>query len=589
MNPLWRLFRTHGRPEFQWGCLAVIAELGKTVIGMADIYLIGLAIDGIFTDRPFELWLLPNAWVQTTPVETLAVVSVLLCVVSLTTVLGGSVAEFSWSLFARRFTHRVRVSVLSGVIEQPLDRIEAHDTGDLVSRVIDDVATLETVASTLGGALIWIVVSICSAIAFMALLDPFLAGILLVTMPMLGLLNSSYASRIERVTERRRANRGALSSVMTNVLDGRRTIDALGVSSFATDRTERAADDYLAVSLERLEQTVTQRVVNRLFVGAWVFVVLTLSLLWPGAGNSILSPGTIVPFVLYLERLSLPVQNAVGVIDGYHESRAAADRLVELETDCSSVTTTEVTDLSGPIRADSLAYTYPQAGAPAVTDVSMTIESGETVALVGPSGGGKSTVVRLLTGLYECDDGTISVGKRTDVTAPMRRALVSSVEQEPVLFAGTIGENLTLGVDKPVADEQMQTITRVAGVHETIQSFEAGYDTYVGASGTTLSGGQRQRIAIARAIITDPSVLVFDEPLSHVDPQTRAIITERLREYCADRTTILVSHQSDVLEWVDRCFVIADGTIVRSGTHAELLEKSSHYGSIVSDGDTGCE
>ncbi len=589
MNPLWRLFRTHGRPEFQWGCLAVIAELGKTAIGMADIYLIGLAIDGIFTDQSFELWVLPDAWVQTTPVEMLAVVSVCLCAVSLTTVLGGSVAEFSWSLFARRFTHRVRVAALSAVMEQPLDRIEAHDTGDLVSRVIDDVATLETVASTLGGALIWIVVSVCSAIAFMALLNPFLAGILLVTTPALGLLNSSYASRIERVTERRRANRGTLSSVITNVLDGRRTIDALGVSSFATDRTERAANDYLTVSLERLEQTVTQQVVNRLFVGAWVVVVLALSLFWPGAGNSTLSPGTIVPFVLYLERLSLPVQNAVGVIDGYHESRAAADRLIELQPDCSSTATPNGPELAGPIRSDSITYTYPQAGAPAVTDVSMTIEAGETVALVGPSGGGKSTVVRLLAGLYDCDKGTISVGERTDVTASMRRSLIGSVDQAPVLFPGTIKENLTLGVDEPLADEQIQVATRVAGVHETIQSFEAGYDTFVGESGATLSGGQRQRIAIARAIITNPAVLVFDEPLSHVDPQTRAIITERLREYYADRTTILVSHQSDVLEWVDRCFVIDDGTVVRSGTHAELLEMSSHYASVVSDGAIGCE
>ncbi|MHC4247118.1 MAG: ABC transporter ATP-binding protein, partial [Planctomycetota bacterium] len=216
--------------------------------------------------------------------------------------------------------------------------------------------------------------------------------------------------------------------------------------------------------------------------------------------------------------------------------------------------------------------------APVLRGVDLDVASGETVAIVGPSGGGKSTLINLLLRFYEPDGGTIRLGG-VDVDSMPRSTLrgrIAAVLQQPFLFSRTIRENISLSA--PEADDAMiETATIDASIHESIQRFESGYETVVGERGVTLSGGQRQRVAIAQALLQDPDVLVLDDALSAVDTETERTILDAIRSRRGRHTTLIIAHRLSTLREADRIVVLAEGRVTQQGTHAELRDAPGLY------------
>jgi ATP-binding cassette subfamily B protein len=293
--------------------------------------------------------------------------------------------------------------------------------------------------------------------------------------------------------------------------------------------------------------------------------------------------GTVVLFLQYTRQIQGPMAQAGQLLNNYERVKASAERVFVLMDYPANVPEREdavvLEDAEGRVEYDGVTFRYPD-GEEALSDVSFDVEPGRMVGLVGPTGSGKSTLMKLLMRFYDTDEGTVEVDGRDvrEYTLRSLRGAVGYVSQEPFLFTGTIRENIAYGME--ATDEEIEEVARRANAHDFVTDLEDGYETEVGQRGDKLSGGQRQRIAIARAILRDPPVLVLDEATSHVDNETEVLIQRSLRDLIADRTTFAIAHRLSTVRNADQILVLEDGEIVERGTHDDLLEQGGLYANL---------
>ncbi len=296
--------------------------------------------------------------------------------------------------------------------------------------------------------------------------------------------------------------------------------------------------------------------------------------------NNEIKIGTIIEFLLYVNYLTWPVAIVGWVTSMVQQAEASQERINEFLKHVPEIKNTAeiATNLEGNVAFKEVTFTYDDTNITALKNISFTVKSGETVAILGKTGSGKSTIIELIARLYDTTKGSILLDGKEITQANLNdvRSQIGFVPQDPFLFSETIASNIKFGKED-ATDEEIIEAAKSADVHKNIIDFPKGYETILGERGVTLSGGQKQRVSIARAIIKDPKILIFDDCLSAVDTETEEKILSNLQKVSKNKTTFIISHRVSSAKNADKIFVLDEGEIIQEGTHSQLINKKGYY------------
>ena len=515
---------------------------------------------------------------------------------------------------SRGIEYDIRNAFFGRLQQMPLAYYQARRTGDLMSRATND---LNAVRMMIGPAVMYSASTIlvfAVAIVLMTSIDARLTLIALIPLPMVSISVMYFGSAIHKRFETIQAQLADLSAVVQEALAGVRVVRAYNQESHEVARFRAANDEYVR------RNRVLIRLQGMFFPSMTLFLGFgALLVLWVGSREVIrgrITLGDFVAFNSYLVMLSWPMIAFGWVTNMLQRGMASWKRMLDVLDAAPDISDAAVTEaghsvsLTGAIEFRHLTFTYPGAERPVLENVSLRIESGQTVAFVGATGSGKSTLISLLPRLHEPPQGTVFMDGVDVREIPLERlrGAIGFVPQEPFLFSESIAGNIAFGVrpptnteerspqidtegreplakpDKhrfdPELEQRMESAAAVARLDKDVESFPRGYYTPVGERGITLSGGQKQRTALARALMVDPRVLILDDALSAVDTYTEEEILSRLKGVMRQRTSIILAHRVSTVRDADQIFVLDHGRIAERGHHDALVARGGLYAAL---------
>ncbi len=471
---------------------------------------------------------------------------------------------------------RLRHELYAHLERLPCSYHDVADTGDLVQRCSSDVETLRVFLSAQVVEIARVSLFLLIAIPIMFSQSIGMALLSLAAFPVLITFAIIFFRKVRHLFEQVDQAEGRLTTVLQENLTGIRVVRAFARQEFEIEKFSERNADFRNLEYRLFHVMANYWTLSDLIVFAQIGLVLI------GGGYFVLqgtlSLGTWMLFFWLLRTIIWPVRHFGRVLAESGKAVVAIGRIREiLAIDPESVEPRPDAPVGGDIAVRDLTFAYGD-GQPVLDGLTLDIKEGETVALLGPPGSGKSTLVNLLVRLYDYRDGSITIGGRelNSINRSAVRESFGMVLQDPFLYSKTVRDNVMLGRSS-AADHEVEETARAADIHENIVEFEHGYDTMVGERGVTLSGGQRQRLAIARALLKDPEFLVLDDSLSAVDTKTEAHILQALASRRGRHTTILIAHRLSSTRLADRIFVLDRGRLVEQGTHHELLESGGPY------------
>ncbi|MDW8852006.1 ABC transporter ATP-binding protein [Flavobacterium sp. MMLR14_040] len=455
-------------------------------------------------------------------------------------------------------------------------------TGDLMNRISEDVSK---VRMYVGPAVMYTIntfIRFAIVILYMYNVSPLLTLYTILPLPILSYCIFKLSSEINKRSTTFQQYLSKVSSFSQEIFSGIRVIKAYSLENQHQNNMVALADESKKKSLDLAK---VQSLFGPLMIA--LIGISNLVVIYFGGvmyiNGTIKNIGTIAEFILYVNMLTWPVASLGWVSSMVQEAEASQKRLNEflkIEPEIKN-NNENPSDVQGSISFENVSYTYEDTNIEALKNVTFTVKKGETLAILGKTGSGKSTILSLISRLYDVTQGRIIIDGNEISTLNLNdlRNNIGIVPQDAFLFSDTIKNNIKFG-NQNASDEEVMEAAKSAVVHDNIIAFNKQYDTILGERGITLSGGQKQRVSIARAIIKNPAILLFDDCLSAVDTETEETILNNLFEICKDKTTIIVSHRVSSAKNADKIIILEDGKIIQQGSHNQLINQEGYYASL---------
>ena len=577
----------------------VAANAAARAFDLIPFIVIGMAADwyqsGTFTSSTIQSLVSSSHLPEVGPIGSVEFGFGLLILVSFTflAVFQG-ISEYMWQSTAYMVQHDIRMDATTSLMAMEASYFETRQTGNLMSVLSADVAQLEDVVSDSSTSIIRIIITFSASFAIMFWMSPTLSLILGIPLILVIPMVIWFSTRIQPRYRKQRESTGGIVGILENMLAGIVTVQAYNASDFERARVERESGDY------RDQAILAANLRNRFIPGIYVVAGLSFGLLVSAGGwlmaSGEITPGQFVTYLLISTRLTMPMFVMGMLIGQIQRGEAASKRVFALmDLEPSIFDKPDAIPLDSPIRSisfDDVTFAYPTSEANVLNGISFSASSGEFLGVMGHTGAGKSTILKLVERFYEPQHGTVKINgiDINDYAIASVRDRIGFVSQDPFMFFGDVKSNVSYA--REASDDEIRKALETAGAWEFVSELPDGIDTMVGDRGVMLSGGQRARVALARALLKDPDLLILDEASAALDAETEKRIQMSLfggSNGDSQRITIAVAHRLATIRNADEIIAMVDGAIVERGIHRELLSNDAVYASqwLIQTGELG--
>jgi ATP-binding cassette, subfamily B, bacterial MsbA len=565
MDQFRRLFQ-FVRPYQKRLIIALVAVVFGSLLGLAGPFSLQYLVDAVFSQADTAL---------------LNRITVVLIVIFASQSVFYFIRSFSLSYIGERVMADLRIQLFEHLQKLSLGFYNERRTGELVSRLTNDVSTVRSVVTSDLSTALSQVLTFIGALILIIITDWRLTLFMIALVPLVMLFAILFGRRLRKLSSSVQDQLADATTILEESLGGIRVVQSFTREPFEIGRFRASIESAFSLAMRRVR-------ISALFgpIVSFLGFAAVVAIFWFGGhevlrGN--LTAGQLFMFLVLTLTIAGSIGQFSGLWTGLQEALGATHRLFEILDTNPDIKdepdSTPIPDIKGNIKFENVSFAYgDNPESPILKDVSIEVCPGELLALVGPSGAGKTTLVNLIPRFFDPTSGSVSIDGRnlTGVELKSLRRQIGIVPQETILFGGTVRENILYGRLEASAEE-MIAAAQSANAHEFILQLSNGYDTIVGERGVKLSGGQRQRIAIARAILKDPQILLLDEATSSLDSESEGLVQEALDHLMKGRTSIVIAHRLSTVQNADRIVVLDEGRLVEFGSHQDLMELDGLY------------